>query len=143
MKIGAISLGCDKNRVDTEKMLSRLVGGGHTLVGSEEEAEVIIVNTCAFIDKAKEESIRCRWAKKQRQRGGERQKDGDNRLCIELSHRFGHRNTGTAVSYPTLPYLGLYSHHSSLYRALSGHYPVRGSFHDHFAHSQQHDAFPG
>lgn len=57
MKIGAISLGCDKNRVDTEKMLSRLVGGGHTLVGSEDEADVIIVNTCAFIDKAKEESI--------------------------------------------------------------------------------------
>lgn len=38
-------------------MLSRLVDGGHTLVGSEEEADVIIVNTCAFIDKAKEESI--------------------------------------------------------------------------------------
>lgn len=57
MKIGAISLGCDKNRVDTEKMLSRLVDGGHTLVGSEDEADVIIVNTCAFIDKAKEESI--------------------------------------------------------------------------------------
>lgn len=57
MRIGAISLGCDKNRVDTEKMLSRLVEGGHTLVGSEEEADVIIVNTCAFIDDAKEESI--------------------------------------------------------------------------------------
>ncbi|MBO4554752.1 MAG: 30S ribosomal protein S12 methylthiotransferase RimO [Clostridia bacterium] len=57
MKIGAISLGCDKNRVDTEKMLARLVEAGHTLVGSEEEADVIIVNTCAFIDKAKEESI--------------------------------------------------------------------------------------
>lgn len=57
MKIGAISLGCDKNRVDTEKMLARLVDAGHTLVGSEEEADVIVVNTCAFIDKAKEESI--------------------------------------------------------------------------------------
>lgn len=57
MKIGAISLGCDKNRVDTEKMLSRLTQSGHTLVGSEEEADVIIVNTCAFIDKAKKESI--------------------------------------------------------------------------------------
>ncbi len=57
MKIGAISLGCDKNRVDTEKMLARLVAGGHTLVGSEDEADVLIVNTCAFIDKAKEESI--------------------------------------------------------------------------------------
>ncbi len=57
MKIGAISLGCDKNRVDTEKMLSRLTNAGHVLVGSEDEADVIIVNTCAFIDKAKEESI--------------------------------------------------------------------------------------
>lgn len=57
MKIGAISLGCDKNRVDTEKMLARLAHAGHTLVGSEEKADVVIVNTCAFIDKAKEESI--------------------------------------------------------------------------------------
>lgn len=57
MRVGAISLGCDKNRVDTEKMLARLVAGGHTLVGSEDEADVIIVNTCAFIDSAKEESI--------------------------------------------------------------------------------------
>lgn len=57
MKIGAISLGCDKNRVDTEKMLSRLVDGGHTLVGNEEDADVIIVNTCAFTDDAKSEAI--------------------------------------------------------------------------------------
>ncbi|MEG2540586.1 MAG: 30S ribosomal protein S12 methylthiotransferase RimO [Clostridia bacterium] len=57
MKIGAISLGCDKNRVDTEKMLSRLVAGGHTIVGSEDEADIIIVNTCAFIDETKAESI--------------------------------------------------------------------------------------
>ena len=57
MRIGAISLGCDKNRVDTEKMLSRLVAGGHTLVGTEEEADVIIVNTCAFTDDAKNEAI--------------------------------------------------------------------------------------
>lgn len=57
MKIGAISLGCDKNRVDTEKMLARLVSGGHTLVGNEEDAEVIIVNTCAFTDDAKSEAI--------------------------------------------------------------------------------------
>ncbi len=57
MKIGAISLGCDKNRVDTEKMLARLVDGGHTLVGNEENADVIIVNTCAFTDDAKSEAI--------------------------------------------------------------------------------------
>lgn len=57
MKIGAISLGCDKNRVDTEKMLARLVQAGNTVVATEDEADVIIVNTCAFIDKSKEESI--------------------------------------------------------------------------------------
>lgn len=57
MKIGAISLGCDKNRVDTEKMLARLVSGGHILVGNEEDADVIIVNTCAFTDDAKSEAI--------------------------------------------------------------------------------------
>lgn len=57
MKIGAVSLGCDKNRVDTEKMLSRLVAAGHETVGNAEDADVIIVNTCAFIDAAKEESI--------------------------------------------------------------------------------------
>ena len=57
MKIGAISLGCDKNRVDTEKMLARLVSGGHTLVGNEKDADVIIVNTCAFTDDAKSEAI--------------------------------------------------------------------------------------
>lgn len=57
MKIGAISLGCDKNRVDTEKMLSRLVGGGHVIVGNEEDADVIIINTCAFTDSAKSEGI--------------------------------------------------------------------------------------
>ncbi len=61
MKIGAISLGCDKNRVDTEKMLARLVAGGHTLVGSEDEADVVIINTCGFINDAKEESIDEIW----------------------------------------------------------------------------------
>lgn len=57
MKIGAISLGCDKNRVDTEKMLARLTGGGHVIVSDADGADIIVVNTCAFIDKAKEESI--------------------------------------------------------------------------------------
>lgn len=57
MKIGAISLGCDKNRVDTEKMLARLVSNGHTIVGTEEDADIIIVNTCAFTDNAKSEGI--------------------------------------------------------------------------------------
>ena len=49
MKIGAISLGCDKNRVDSEKMLFRLSEKGHTFTSDENEAEVIIINTCGFI----------------------------------------------------------------------------------------------
>lgn len=57
MRIGAVSLGCDKNRVDTEKMLARLVAAGHTVVSDEDDADILIVNTCAFIKSAKEESI--------------------------------------------------------------------------------------
>ena len=57
MKIGVVSLGCVKNRVDTEQMLSLLIGAGHAFTPNPEEAEAIIVNTCGFIDPAKEESI--------------------------------------------------------------------------------------
>jgi ribosomal protein S12 methylthiotransferase len=52
-----VSLGCPKNRVDSEVMLGSLAGAGHVLVDAPEEAEVIVVNTCGFIDAAKEESI--------------------------------------------------------------------------------------
>ena len=70
MKIGAISLGCDKNRVDTEKMLARLTQCGHEIVSSQNEADILIVNTCAFIDKAKEESIdEILWAAEQKRHG--------------------------------------------------------------------------
>ena len=57
MKFGVISLGCDKNRVDSEKMIARLVAAGHTPVSDENEADVIIVNTCAFTEDAKNEAI--------------------------------------------------------------------------------------
>lgn len=70
MRIGAISLGCDKNRVDTEKMLARLTQGGHTVVSDADDADILVVNTCAFIDKAKEESIdEILWAISQKQAG--------------------------------------------------------------------------
>ena len=57
VKIGAVSLGCSKNRVDTELMLGRLSEAGYSLTGDPSKADVIIVNTCGFIDDAKEESI--------------------------------------------------------------------------------------
>lgn len=57
MNILFISLGCDKNLVDTEAMLGLLEKEGHRFVDDEEEADVIIINTCCFIHDAKEESI--------------------------------------------------------------------------------------
>jgi ribosomal protein S12 methylthiotransferase len=57
MKIGFVSLGCPKNLVDSEVMMGLSQEGGHTLTANPAEAEVLIVNTCAFIDSAKEESV--------------------------------------------------------------------------------------
>ncbi len=57
MKIGMISLGCPKNLVDSEVMLGLAQQAGHQLTRDAAEADVLIVNTCAFIDKAKQESI--------------------------------------------------------------------------------------
>jgi ribosomal protein S12 methylthiotransferase len=57
MKILMISLGCDKNRVDSEYMLGMLQNAGHIIIDDENEADVIIVNSCCFIGDAKEESI--------------------------------------------------------------------------------------
>ncbi len=56
-KIGLISLGCSKNRVDSELMLAILRDAGHTLTADERKADILIVNTCGFIDPAKQESI--------------------------------------------------------------------------------------
>jgi ribosomal protein S12 methylthiotransferase len=57
MKIGLLSLGCPKNLVDSEVMLGLARQAGHELTPSAAEADVLVVNTCAFIDKAKQESI--------------------------------------------------------------------------------------
>ena len=56
-KVYFVSLGCPKNQVDTEVMLGLVRARGHVLVGSAEEADTLVVNTCGFIDDAKEESI--------------------------------------------------------------------------------------
>ena len=57
MKIGMISLGCPKNLVDSEVMLGLALQAGHELTRDAADADVLVVNTCAFIDKAKQESI--------------------------------------------------------------------------------------
>lgn len=57
MKLGVISLGCDKATVDSERLVGELVGHGARVVSELETADVILVNTCGFIDAAKRESI--------------------------------------------------------------------------------------
>ena len=57
MKLLFVSLGCDKNLVDTEFMLGMLRDDGIEITNDETEADIIIVNTCCFINDAKEESV--------------------------------------------------------------------------------------
>ena len=56
-KIGFISLGCPKNQVDAELMLDKLVKAGYEIASSAEEADAVVINTCGFIDAAKQEAI--------------------------------------------------------------------------------------
>ena len=73
-KIGFVSLGCPKNLTDTEVMLHRLTAAGYGITGEEIDADVIIINTCAFIESAKQESIDnildVAWLKKNRKLKG-------------------------------------------------------------------------
>src|SRR5437763_8595330 len=56
-RVGMISLGCAKNLVDAEVMLGSVLQRGMEITSRAEDADVLVVNTCAFIDSAKEESI--------------------------------------------------------------------------------------
>jgi ribosomal protein S12 methylthiotransferase len=57
IKVGFVSLGCPKNLVDSEVMLGTLAENGYAITPQREDADVIVVNTCGFIDSAKKESI--------------------------------------------------------------------------------------
>ncbi len=73
-KIGLISLGCAKNLVDSEIMLGTLRDAGHELVDEPESAELLIINTCSFINDAKKESIEAIQEAAERRNGGRRQR---------------------------------------------------------------------
>lgn len=70
MKIGFVSLGCPKNQLDTEVMLHEAASAGYEITPDETEADVVIINTCGFIESAKRESIEnildIAWLKKNR-----------------------------------------------------------------------------
>jgi len=57
MKVGFVSLGCPKNQLDTEVMLHEVIAAGYEITPDETEADVVIINTCAFIESAKAEAI--------------------------------------------------------------------------------------
>ena len=57
IKVGFVSLGCPKNQLDTEVMLGHLVSAGYDITPDETEADIVVINTCAFIGDAKKESI--------------------------------------------------------------------------------------
>lgn len=70
MKILFISLGCDKNLVDTEEMLGLLQQRGYTFTDDENECDIVVVNTCCFIGDAKEESINALLEAAELKKGG-------------------------------------------------------------------------
>src|SRR6201994_2532712 len=57
LKVGFVSLGCPKNLVDSEVMMGQLAARGHELTPHPDQADVLVVNTCSFIDPAKKESV--------------------------------------------------------------------------------------
>ena len=57
MKVGFVSLGCSKNLIDTEMMIGYYKNHGYEIVQDPAEAEVIVINTCGFIETAKQEAI--------------------------------------------------------------------------------------
>jgi ribosomal protein S12 methylthiotransferase len=77
MKLGFISLGCPKNLVDGEVMLGLAREAGHEITADADDADVLVVNTCAFIDTAKEESVDAILEMAQRKRAG-----GAKRLIV-------------------------------------------------------------
>src|SRR5215510_5832829 len=96
-RVGMISLGCPKNLVDSEIMLGRLAREGYEIVADAEEAETVVVNTCAFIEEAQQESIDtilevvARKAKAKDQGPGQAPGQGVSRVLVAgcMVNRFG------------------------------------------------------
>ena len=82
-----VSLGCPKNQIDTEIMLKHLCDEGYEITGDETEADVVIINTCAFIESAKKEAIDnildIAWLKENRSNIARQQRDSaDERVVL-------------------------------------------------------------
>ena len=99
MKIGFVSLGCPKNLVDSEVMMGQLVARGHELTSHPDQAEVLVVNTCSFIDPAKKESVDTILEMARVQKGGPRPQVDRRRLpggALSRRHPPGNARGGRA-----------------------------------------------
>src|SRR5271165_300315 len=81
-KIGFVSLGCPKNLVDSEVMMGLLSQGGAEITSRAEDADVIVVNTCSFIDSAKQESVNTILEMAQHKTSGRAQKLADRHRLV-------------------------------------------------------------
>lgn len=61
MNVGFISLGCSKNLIDTETIIGKFTNNKFTIVNDEKKADIIVINTCGFINSAKEEELTQYW----------------------------------------------------------------------------------
>ena len=91
MKIACISLGCPKNQVDLDGMVHILLSAGHETVAELGEADVILVNTCGFIESAKTEAIEnileaCSYKQQNPDRGGDPRSGRRGRLRLQQGH---------------------------------------------------------
>ena len=82
IKVGMVSLGCSKNLVDSERMLYKLRQRGYELVTEPGLSDIAVVNTCGFIQSAKEEAIENSSGTRKTQGRGNNQKDYCNRLSF-------------------------------------------------------------
>mgnify|MGYP002225209676 CR=1 FL=1 len=96
MYIFFMSLGCDKNLVDSEEMLGALVSHGFEVTDDESQADVIVVNTCCFIHDAKEESIQAILEMADyKTKGNLKSIDCDRLSCSALQRRDHKRDPGS------------------------------------------------
>jgi ribosomal protein S12 methylthiotransferase len=119
-RIYFVSLGCPKNQVDTELMLGQVQASGHVLVDAPDAADVIVVNTCAFIDAAKEESVDTILEMAQHKQGGAQ------KLVVTgcLAQRYADE---LARDIPEIDHLLGSSDYPSIARALEARAPVPGA----------------
>src|SRR5438128_2009156 len=137
-KVGMISLGCAKNLVDAEIMLGSILQRGMQVTSSADDADVLIVNTCAFIDSAKEESIDAILEAHQ-QRG--LRKRLDQRLIVSgcMSQRFSTELRELLPEVDAFVGLDQVANLGSIVEQILGKRPTSTETHSGFGFSSDHN----